>query len=509
MFESITRRFSDIIGGIARKKITEGNIKETLREIRVALLEADVAFEVVKDFLAKVETEALGEKVLKGVNPGQQFINIVYQEMAKLMGPVDTRINYQPKDPTVILMAGLQGSGKTTTCGKLALLIKNEQKRKPLLVAADVQRPAAIDQLKKLGEQIGVPVYSEAGVAPPQICLHALEHAQKTGRDTVILDTAGRLHIDEEMMAEVREVARLTQPHEIFLVCDAMIGQDAVRSAKQFNAELELTGIILTKLDGDARGGAAISIKTVTGKPIKFVGVGEKLEKTLQEFRPEGMAQRILGFGDVLQLVKEAQSAIDAKDAAVLQEKLLTATFNLNDFLKHLNALKKMGSMKDLLKMVPGLGAHVDELDIDDKDLLKFEAMIQSMTPKERARPEMLNTSRRDRIARGAGVQRMELDDLLKQFSMMKKFMDGFSRAGGKGPLGKIKALASAKRQMSDIGGMMRQMAQATAPPAPKGAHAKGARLPQKVAAAAGLSKDEIRKRRKLERQNKRRNRRR
>jgi signal recognition particle subunit SRP54 len=508
MFESITRRFSDIIGSIARKKISEGNIRETLREIRVALLEADVAFEVVKDFLARVEEQALGEKVLKGVNPGQQFINIVYQEMAKLMGPVDTRINYQERDLTVILMAGLQGSGKTTTCGKLALLIKSEQKRKPLLVAADVQRPAAVDQLKKLGEQIGVPVFSQLAVAPPQICLHALEHARSTGRDTVILDTAGRLHIDQEMMAEVREVARLTQPHEIFLVCDAMIGQDAVRSAKQFNSELELTGIILTKLDGDARGGAALSIKSVTGKPIKFVGLGEKLEKTLQEFRPEGMAQRILGFGDVLQLVKEAQSAIDAKDAAVLQEKLLSATFNLNDFLKHLNALKKMGSMKDLLKMVPGLGARVDELDIDDKDLLKFEAMIQSMTAKERARPEILNTSRRDRVARGSGVQRMELDDLLKQFSMMKKFMDGFSRAGGKGPLGKIKALASAKRQMSDIGGMMRQMAKATAPLAPKGAVSKGGGQAQKVT-AAGLSKDEIRKRRKLERQNKRRNRRR
>ena len=502
MFEAITRRFSDILGNFTRKKISEKNIRDTLREIRVALLEADVAFEVVKDFLEKVEKEALGERVLTGVNPGQQFISIVYEEMAKLMGPVDNRIRYQEEGPTVILMAGLQGSGKTTTCGKLALLIQKEQKRRPLLVAADVRRPAAIDQLQTLGGQIGVPVYTEAGIAPPRICQNAVEHARVQGLDTVILDTAGRLHIDEEMMAEVREVARVTQPHEIFLVCDAMIGQDSVRSAREFNEQLELTGIILTKLDGDARGGAALSIKTVTGKPIKFVGVGEKLEGTLKEFRADGMAQRILGFGDVLQLVEDARKVVDAKEAAELQEKLLANTFTLNDFLKQLHALKKMGSVKDLLKMVPGLGAHVDDMGFDDKELFQIEAIIQSMTPKERARPEILNTMRRDRVARGSGVPRTEVDGLLKQFSMMRKFMDDFSRAGGKGPLGKIKAIASAKKQMSNIGSMMRQMAEATQP-TPRGQpQPRGSGGPQ-------LSRDELRRRRKMERQNKRKNRRR
>jgi signal recognition particle subunit SRP54 len=513
MFEAITRRFSGILGGIARKKITEGNIRETLREIRVALLEADVAFEVVQDFLVRVEKEALGERVLKGVNPGEQFIHLVYEEMAKLMGggPPDPAARPEPLlryqkggGPTVILMAGLQGSGKTTTCGKLALLMKTEHRRRPLLVAADIQRPAAIDQLKKLGADIGVPVYSEAGVKPPEICLHSFDFAKRENRDTIILDTAGRLHIDEEMMAEVREVARLTSPHEIFLVCDAMTGQDAVRSAREFNQQLELTGVILTKLDGDARGGAALSVRAVTGKAIKFVGIGEKLEGTLKPFRPEGMAQRILGFGDVVQLVEDARKHVDAKEAAALQDKLLSNQFTLGDFMKQLGMVKKMGSFRDMMKMVPGFGGMAEAPEFDDKELLKFEAIIQSMTPKERNRPEILNTSRRNRVARGAGVNRMEVDDLIKQFGQIKKFMDGFSRAGGKGPLGKIKALASAKKQMADIGGMMHKMAEATAPPPPPGARNAG----KKVGTASGLSKDELRKKRKMERQNKRKNRR-
>ena len=499
MFESITRRFTGILGDISRKKISEKNIRETLREIRVALLEADVALEVAKEFLGNVEKEALGERVLKGVNPGQQFITLVYEEMAKLMGPVDPRIAYQQKGITVVLMAGLQGSGKTTTCGKLALRMLQEDKRKPLLVAADVQRPAAIDQLKKLGEQIDVPVYSEAGVAPPKICKNALAEAKRTGRDTVILDTAGRLHIDQEMMAEVSEVARLTKPHEVFLVVDAMIGQDAVRSAREFNETLELTGVILTKLDGDARGGAALSVKAVTGKPIRFIGDGEKLEGSLKEFRPEGMAQRILGFGDVVQLVQDARKVVDADEAAKMQDKLLSASFTLDDFLTQLRAVKKMGSVKDLLKMVPGLGAQVDDMEIDDKDLLRIEAVIQSMTVKERRRPAILNTMRRDRVARGAGVSRTDVDDLLKQFTGMRKMMESMGRAGGKGPLGKIKALAKAKKQMGDIGGMMQQMAEATAPPAASG------RVGTKGRTA--VSKEDIKKRRKRERQNRRRGR--
>ncbi len=503
MFEAVTRRFSGIIGGlVAKKKITEKNIRDTLREIRVALLEADVSITVIKDFLAKVETQALGERVLKGVNPGQQFTYIVNEELVNLMGPVDSGIAIQPKGLTVILMAGLQGSGKTTTCGKLALKLRKDHKRKPLLVAADVQRPAAIDQLKTLGTQIDVPVYSEAGGKPPKICADAVGQATKMGCDTVILDTAGRLHIDDEMMTEVREIARATSPHEIFLVCDAMVGQDAVKSAREFNEQLELTGVILTKLDGDARGGAAISVKAVTGKPIKFVGTGEKLEGTLEEFRPEGMAQRILGFGDVVGLVKEAQQHVDQEEALQMQAKLLENRFTLEDFLSNLKTVKKMGNLKNLLQMVPGLGAQLGDLDVDDKDLSHVEAIIQSMTPGERRRPEILNTSRRDRIAGGSGLPRMEVDDLVKQFNGMKKMMDGVTRVGGKGPLGKIKAVGQAQRKMADIGGMMQEMAKATQTGEP------GQTKQKKGTSLHRPSKDEIKSRRKRERQNRRRNRR-
>jgi signal recognition particle subunit SRP54 len=507
MFESITRRMSGILSSITRRKLTEKNVRETLQEIRVALLEADVALEVVKDFLARVEAEALGERVLQGVDPGQQFIYLVYEEMAKLMGPVDTHIHFQKGVPTVILMAGLQGSGKTTTCGKLALLLKQDLKRRPLLVAADIQRPAAVEQLKTLGGQINVPVFAESGVAPPQICAHAVEAAPRLGCDTVILDTAGRLHIDEEMMREVSEVARLTQPHDIFLVCDSMMGQDAVRSAREFNDKLELTGVILTKLDGDARGGAALSVKAVTGKPIKFIGDGERLDGSLKPFRPEGMAQRILGFGDVVQLVQDARKVVDEKEAAELQDRLLAGTFTLDHFLDQLQAVKKMGSLGDLLKLVPGIGAHVDQMGVDDKELLRIEAIIRSMTPKERQRPEILNTMRRDRIARGAGVERPEVDDLLKQFQAMRKMMDGLSRVGGKGPFGKIKALAKAKRQMADLGGMMAQMAEAVEP-----ANGRGRGQRPRPGGPPGprrqVSKEELKRRRKRERQNRRRGRR-
>ena len=333
MFEGITKRFSGILGNLAGKKITEKNIRETLREIRVALLEADVALEVIKQFLQKIETEALGEKVLKGVEPGQQFIQVVFEQLVALMGPVDTTINFQSKGLTVILMAGLQGSGKTTTCGKLAIMLRKQHKRRPLLVAADMQRPAAVDQLRTLGEQIKVPVFSQPGEKPPAICAESLKEAGRLGCDTVILDTAGRLHVDEEMMGEVCEISRVTSPHEVFLVCDAMVGQDAVKSAREFNEQLELTGVILTKLDGDARGGAALSVKTVTGKPIKFVGTGEKLEGTLEEFRPEGMAERIFGFGDVRGIVAKAQGVVDAEDAARMQKELLDGTFTLEHFL--------------------------------------------------------------------------------------------------------------------------------------------------------------------------------
>ncbi len=499
MFESITRRFTDIWGHLRTRRITEKNIGETIREIRVALLEADVALPVITDVLARIEAKALGEEVLKGIDPGQQFVKIVYDEMAALMGPADTSIRFQPGAPTVILMAGLQGSGKTTTCGKLALNLK-KQGKKPLLVAADVQRPAAIDQLEVLGTQVGVPVHIEREERPPRICENAVRKARETGRDVVILDTAGRLHVDQEMMDEVRDIARVTSPQEIFLVCDSMVGQDAVKSAREFNEQLELTGIILTKLDGDTRGGAALSVKAVTGKPIKFVGVGEKLDGTLEEFRPHGMAQRILGFGDVVSLVEKVQSAVKQEEALDLQTKLLEGTFTLTDFADQLRKLKKLGSMKDMLKLVPGFGAHVDDMNFDEQDLVKVEAIIQSMTPKERTRPEILNTSRRDRIARGSGTTRVDVDDLIKQFKMMKEMMDQLTRVGGKGPLGKIKALGQAKKQFGDIGGLMQKFM--SGDPEFKASKA------QANSNAGKPSKDEVRRRRKLERQRRRKGRR-
>lgn len=461
MLENLSRRFADIWGGLRSRKLTENNIKETLREIRRALLEADVALPVVKDFLGKVEERAVGEEVLQGVNPAQMFIDVVYQELIQLMGPVDTEIPLVKPGPTVILMAGLQGSGKTTTCGKLAHMFRKEGLR-PLLVAADVQRPAAIEQLKVLGRQIGVEVFSEDGVSPPQICQHAVRHARDQNLDIVILDTAGRLHIDEAMMKEVCEVAHLTNPHQVFLVCDAMVGQDAVRSAREFDASLSLTGVILTKLDGDARGGAALSVKHITGKPIKFIGVGEKIEGGLERFRPEGMAERILGYGDVRSLVAKAREQISEEEAEELQKKLLDQTFTFDDFLVQMQRVRKMGKFKDLIGMMPGIGAYAGEMDIDDKDFLRIEAIIQSMTPKERQRPEILNTGRRDRIARGSGTQRTEVDDLIRQFNSMKKVMDQLGQVGGgKGPLGKIKSMMNAKKQMADLPGMLGKFAEA------------------------------------------------
>jgi len=507
MFENITRRFTGILSAVARKKISEKNVRETLREIRVALLEADVSFEVIKDFLARIEEKALGEKVLEGVKPGEQFIQIVFEEIVQLMGPVDTSIAFQKQGVTVILMAGLQGSGKTTTCGKLALMMRKEHRRKPLLVAADLQRPAAIEQLKTLGAQINVPVYSEVGAKPPAVCKNGISEAKKLGCDTVILDTAGRLHIDEEMMSEVREVARVTSPHEIFLVCDAMIGQDAVKSAREFNAQLELTGVILTKLDGDARGGAALSVKSVTGKPIKFVGTGEKLEDSLEPFRPVGMAERIFGFGDVRSLVTKAQQVVDKDEAEKLQAELLRGTYTLEHFLENLQAVKKMagGNLRKLLELIPGFGAQLGDMDIDDAELHHIEGIIRSMTAKERRRPEILNTSRRDRIARGSGTTRVDVDDLLKQFGGMKKAMDQMTRTGGKGPLGKLKAIAQAKKMMSNPHEMMHKMTQGMTQQLEPGQ----GRARKGSAVTKHVSRDDLKAKRKRERQNRRKSRRR
>ena len=431
MFEGITKRFSGILGNLAGKKITEKNIRETLREIRVALLEADVALEVIKQFLQKIETDALGEEVLKGVEPGQQFIQIVFEQLVALMGPVDPAINFQSKGLTVILMAGLQGSGKTTTCGKLAIMLRKQHKRRPLLVAADMQRPAAVDQLRTLGEQIKVPVFSQPGEKPPAICAESLKEAGRLGCDTVILDTAGRLHIDEEMMGEVCEISRVTSPHEVFLVCDAMVGQDAVKSAREFNDRLELTGVILTKLDGDTRGGAAISIKSVVDKPIKFIGTGEKME-AIDVFHPSRMADRILGMGDVVSLVERAQEQFDEEQARKIQKKIAKNKFGFDDFLSQIQQIKKMGNMKDLMGMIPGAGKALKGLDIDDDAFKHIEAIIHSMTPEERSTPAMLNASRKKRIAAGSGTSIQEVNQLLKQFDQMSKMMKMMQGGGGK-----------------------------------------------------------------------------
>jgi signal recognition particle subunit SRP54 len=432
MFESITKSLGSVLDKLkARGRLTEANIKEAMREVRVALLEADVHIKVAKDFIKSVTARAVGTEVLESVKPGQQIVKIVQDELVELMGGEEkVRFRWAPSGPTVILLAGLQGSGKTTFAGKLARHLAKKMGRNPLLVAADVQRPAAIEQLKVLGEQLGIPVYAEEGGRPPRICKRAVKEARKTGRDTVILDTAGRLHVDNELMDEMSDIARRVDPHEVLLVCDSMTGQDAVKSAKAFNERLELTGVILTKLDGDARGGAALSVKAVTGKPIRFVGVGEKLD-ALEEFHPDRMAGRILGMGDIVSLVEQAQETIEQDKAEEMAEKMFTATFTLDDMLEQFAMLEKMGSVKDLLAKVPGLGAQLGDADVDEGELKRFKAIIQSMTPKERFHPDMIDGHRRRRIARGSGTSVGEVNDLLKQFKQMRKMFKDAGKQGG------------------------------------------------------------------------------
>ena len=430
MFEAISERLGAVFDGLRRSgTITEKNVREGMRQVRTALLEADVHYNVVRDFTRKVTEEAVGEQVIKAVSPGQLIVKIVHDELVNLMGPVDHRIPFASEGATVIMLAGLQGSGKTTTCGKLARLLASRGKR-PMLVAADVKRPAAIEQLKMVGEQVGVPVYSEPGGDPVKICRQAVAEAAKQLRDVVILDTAGRLHVDEEMMAEVREIARTVKPQQVYLVCDAMTGQDAVNSAARFNQDLELDGVILTKMDGDARGGAALSIKAVTGKPIKFIGTGEKLDR-LEEFHPERMADRILGMGDVVTLVERAQEAVDVEEATRLQQKLRKNTLNLEDFMGQLKQLKRMGPLKELLGMIPGLGKQMAIPEMDGEELTQIEAIIQSMTPEERQDPELIDPSRRARIARGSGADPTAVNSLLKQFRQMKQVMRKFGAGAG------------------------------------------------------------------------------
>jgi signal recognition particle subunit SRP54 len=449
MFESLQERFGSLFRNIAGKgKITEANVRDAMREVRTALLEADVHFDVVNKFVSDVTQKAIGTDVLAAVEPGQQMIKIVYDELIRLMGdeqdltqiPTDAegkpqmpvaapRILFVTPPPTILMMCGLQGSGKTTTCGKLAMYLKSKGKN-PLLVAADLQRPAAIDQLHTLGEQTGVPVYSEReNKNPVQVCRNAVEYAKKNGRDVVILDTAGRLHIDQPLMDELRAINVTVKPHQIFLVVDAMVGQDAVNSAKAFNSQLELDGIILTKFDSDTRGGAALSVKTITGKPIKFMGVGEKLD-ALEEFHPERIAQRMLGMGDILTLVERAQAEFDEAKAAKLQEKMAKATFTLDDFLEQMRSVRKMGPLKSLMGMLPGIGAALKDIQLPEEELNKTEAIIQSMTRKERENPDVMDGSRRRRIARGAGVQAEDVSHLIKGFTHareMAKKLSGLS----------------------------------------------------------------------------------
>jgi signal recognition particle subunit SRP54 len=430
VFESLTEKLSSVVDRLRfRPRITERNVRDACEEVRVALLEADVHYQVAREFVGRVREKALGEEVIRGVEPGQQFVKIVHDELMGLLGPSDPTIHFLPKGITVILMAGLQGSGKTTTAAKLGVLLRRRG-RQPLLAAADVQRPAAVQQLIKLGESIGCPFFAQEKGTPVEICRFAVKMAESMGRDTVILDTAGRLHVDDDLMRELEEIAAATMPSEIFLVADAMTGQDAVNSAKEFNDRLEVSGLILTKLDGDARGGAALSIKSVTGKPVKFVGVGEKTD-ALEEFHPERMASRILGMGDVVSLVEKAQEKLDREEALKLQERLLTQQFTLDDMLAQFRQVKKLGSMKDTLAMIPGLSQMAGPVDFEDSEFARMEAILCSMTKEERAHPEILSPSRRARISKGSGTRPGDVAGLVKQHNEMKRLFAGKGRFAG------------------------------------------------------------------------------
>jgi len=430
MFDELSGKLESIFKTLkGQHRISEENIKAALREVRVALLEADVNYNVVKDFINKVRDRALGEKVYEKITPGQQIIKYIHEELVKVLGGDTCEVEFAKTGPTVIMMCGLQGSGKTTHAAKLASYFRKKNKKRPLMVAADIYRPAAIDQLITLGRQLSIPVYSEDSKNVPDICKHALEFAKENKHDLVILDTAGRLHIDEEMMKELMLVKEAVLPHEILFVADSMIGQDAVTTAAEFNQKLNFSGVILTKMDGDSRGGAALSIREVTGKPIKFVGTGEKLDE-IEVFHPDRLAQRILGMGDILSLVEKAQDNIDQVEAERLANKLQKEDFTYEDFLSQIKQIKKMGSIKSMLKMMPGLGNKLDAMDIDEKAFVKIEAIIHSMTKKERNKPSLLNGSRKLRIAKGSGRSVQEINQLMKQFEQMNMMMRQIRKIG-------------------------------------------------------------------------------
>ncbi|WP_188454417.1 signal recognition particle protein [Virgibacillus oceani] len=425
-FEGLADRLQSTIKKITGKgKVSEQDVKEMTREVRLALLEADVNFKVVKDLIKRIKERAVGQEVMESLTPGQQVIKVVKEELTELMGGEQSKIAVADRSPTVIMMVGLQGAGKTTTTGKLANLLRKKHNRSPLLAACDVYRPAAIQQLETLGTQLNMPVFSMGTEANPvDIATKAIEKAKEEHNDYVIIDTAGRLHIDNELMDELQNIKSSVKPDEIFLVVDSMTGQDAVNVAESFNEQLDITGVVLTKLDGDTRGGAALSIKAVTDKPIKFAGMGEKLDQ-LEAFHPERMASRILGMGDVLSLIEKAQTTVDEKQAKALEEKMRTASFTFDDFLEQMGQVKKMGPLEDILSMIPGAGKMkgLKNAQIDEKQLSHVEAIIQSMTKKERQEPDIMNASRKKRIAKGSGTSVSEVNRLLKQFGEMKKMM--------------------------------------------------------------------------------------
>ncbi len=444
MFENLSERLErsfKILKG--EGKITEINVAETLKDVRRALLEADVNSKVAKQFTDEVKAKALGMNVINAIKPGELMVKIVHDELARLMGGETAQVNLSG-NPTVILMSGLQGSGKTTFSGKLARKLKSEQGKRPLLVACDVYRPAAIDQLKVLAEQINIPVYTEDGNKNPvEIAENAIRYAKVNHNDLVIIDTAGRLAVDEQMMQEIAAIKKAVKPQETLFVVDSMTGQDAVNTAKEFNDRLDFDGVVLTKLDGDTRGGAALSIRTVVTKPIKFVGTGEKLD-ALDLFHPSRMADRILGMGDIVSLVEKAQNAYDEKQARELQRKIAKNQFNFNDFLQQIQQIQKMGNLKELASMIPGVGKAIKDIDIDDNAFKGIEAIIRSMTAEERERPEILNGSRRKRIAKGSGTDIQEVNRLIKQFDDARKMMKAVS--GIKNPMAMMRNMKGMRR---------------------------------------------------------------
>ncbi|MBQ1442189.1 MAG: signal recognition particle protein [Clostridia bacterium] len=445
-FESLTEKLSNAFKKLRSKgKLTESDVKEAMREVRLALLEADVNFKVAKDFTNRVTEKAIGAEILESLTPGQQVVKLVNDELVELMGGAAARIAVPNRPPCIIMLCGLQGSGKTTHAGKLAYMMRKEG-RHPLLVACDVYRPAAIEQLKVVGNKAGVEVFEMGHINPVKITREALKYAKDHGNDTVIIDTAGRLHIDEALMNELKEIKAEIKPHEIMLVVDAMTGQDAVNVAKSFNEALGIDGVILTKLDGDTRGGAALSVRAVTGKPIKFVGTGEKQED-LEQFHPSRMASRILGMGDVLSLIEKAEQNIDEKNALELQQKLKTSTFDFNDLLAQFQQMRKMGPLKNLIGMIPGMSQQLGDVEIDDRMIDRIEAIIYSMTPREREKPDLLNASRKRRIAAGSGMKVEDVNRLVKQIEMMQKM---FKQVGGKGGRG----LRNMMRGMGGMNGM-------------------------------------------------------